>query len=73
MTKAEIVQNLLDAHQITAEQAVVLLTNDSKEKQYIFIPQSPYPAYPIYLEPVYVDPLLPFQVTCNSTARNYFN
>ena len=57
MTKAQIVQNLLDAHQITAEQAVILLTNDSKEKEYIFLPQpvpynpwnAPYPQSPFYV------------------------
>lgn len=58
MTKAQIVQNLLDAHQITAEQAVILLTNDSKEKEYIFLPQNPHwlapPVYPWWQGPYYV-------------------
>lgn len=61
MTKAEIVQNLLDAHQITAEQAVVLLSPDAEKIQYVFIPQQPQlnwpwsvpvaPLYPTYLTP----------------------
>lgn len=72
MTKAEIVQNLLDAHQITAEQAVILLTNDSKEKEYIFIPRDviypyiPYnPQNPLYPSSPWWQS--PFTVTCSAT------
>jgi hypothetical protein len=61
-TKAEIVQNLLDAHQITAEQAVVLLTPDAKEIQYVFIPRQDYPYYPLF--PVYPTFESPYKVTC---------
>lgn len=39
-TKAQIVQELLEKHQITAEDAVVLLM---AEREYIYIP-SPYPS-----------------------------
>lgn len=46
-TKAEIVQALLNEGKITAEDAVVLLTNNGKEKEYIFIPTAPAaPAWP---------------------------
>jgi len=44
-TKAQIVQELLNDGKITAEEAVTLLMGDSKEKEYIFIPQNPY-TYP---------------------------
>ncbi len=62
-TKAEIVQNLLDSHQITAEHAVILLTPDAKEVQYIYFErQSPSPWDTITI------PYNPFQgpyyVTC---------
>lgn len=43
-TKAQIVQDLLEANHITA---VVLLMGSVKEKEYIYVPQYPqYPQYP---------------------------
>jgi len=44
-TKAQIVQELLEKDQITAEDAVVLLMGSAKEKEYIYVPQ-PYPFIP---------------------------
>lgn len=41
MTKASIVQKLLDAGQITAEEAVVLLTNEN-HNGITYIPYQPY-------------------------------
>jgi hypothetical protein len=43
-TKCQIVQELLDAKKITAEDAVVLLMSD-KEKEIVYVPR-PYPAAP---------------------------
>ena len=46
-TKAQIVQELLAADKISAEDAVILLTGN--EKEYIFVPHYPYPyPYPSY-------------------------
>lgn len=53
-TKTEIVQRLLDAKQIDAEEAVILLMQD-KEIQFVpYYPQpyNPYPYYPI--SPIWV-------------------
>lgn len=58
-TKAEIVQRLLEAKQIDAEEAVVLLIQD-KEVQFVPYPYNPLPynPYPVYpLTPIWlVDP-----------------
>lgn len=55
-TKAEIVQALLNEGKITAEDAVVLLM-DSKEKEYVYVPQ-PYPVYPYNpMSPYYTGPV----------------
>lgn len=55
-TKAEIVQRLLDAKQIDAEEAVVLLIQD-KEIQFIPYPYNPLPFYPYPSNPIWiVDP-----------------
>lgn len=57
-TKAEIVQALLNDGKITAEEAVILLTNDKENIRYIFYPSAPlypiwpynpFPGYPVYV------------------------
>jgi len=45
MTKAEIVQELLDKGHITAENAVVLLTNET-QRGITYIPYQPNPYWP---------------------------
>lgn len=56
-TKSEIVERLLNEKQITAEEAVVLLTG---EKEYVYhFPQPIYPSYPNYW---YVNPF-PYTIT----------
>lgn len=64
-TKAEVVQGLLDAGHINAEDAVVLLTG-SKEKEYVYLPQ-PYPVYPNYPTWWYVNPF-PYSTTTGVTT-----
>lgn len=54
-SKAEIVQRLLDKKQITAEEAVTLLSNDTVREQY-----NPYKTYPWF----YADS--PFRTTCST-------
>lgn len=63
-TKAEIVQRLLEAKQVDAEEAVILLMSDS---QVTYIPYNPYP-YPYYpINPVW--PYAPYVPTWQSTAN----
>jgi hypothetical protein len=60
MTKASIVQRLLDEKLITAEEAVVLLTND--------VPIAPInPMQPYYPNP-YI-PVSPFITYCSNTTK----
>lgn len=56
-TKAQIVQELLEAKHITAEDAVILLMDN--EREYILS----YPVYPAYPAPLY--PTQPFITYCN--------
>jgi hypothetical protein len=62
MTKASIVQRLLDEKQITAEEAVVLLKDDT------YIP----PAYPMYTPNPYYDTpnITPPPVWCSTDTLN---
>lgn len=46
-TKAQIVQELLEKNQITAEEAVTLLMSDYKYPQVHYIPYPILPAYPV--------------------------
>lgn len=54
-SKADIVQRLLDKKQITAEEAVTLLSNDAVREQY-----NPYKTYPWF------DVNNPFRTTCST-------
>lgn len=51
MTKAEIVQRLLDERQITAEEAVVLLANQGRINYYPYNPTHPYPTWEVTSTP----------------------
>ena len=65
-TKASIVQRLLDEKLITAEEAVVLLTNETPNN----IPVFPtYPTYPIGIPNPYSPPFYP-QVWYTSTVNH---
>ncbi len=65
MTKAEIVQELLDKGHITAEKAVVLLTNESKGG-ITYIPYQPNPYWP-------TEPNIPSQPWYTTTNTNNLN
>jgi len=61
-SKADIVQRLLDKKQITAEEAVTLLSNDTVREQY-----NPYKTYPWF------DANSPFRTTCSTHDITDFN
>lgn len=66
-TKASIVQRLLDENLITAEEAVVLLTNETPNN----IPVFPtYPTYPIGIPNPYSPPFYPQVWYTNSVNHN---
>jgi len=64
MTKAEIVQKLLDKKQITAEEAVVLLTNENFNG-ITYIPYNPNPYFPEGPRPTSPPP-----VWCQTTTQD---
>ena len=68
MTKAEIVQELLDKGHITAEKAVVLLTNETSKGGITYIPYQPNPYWT-------TDPNIPNQpwYTTTNTFENNIN
>ena len=61
MTKAEIVQELLDKGYINAEKAVVLLTNETPKGGITYIPYQPNPYWP-------TEPNIPSQPWCTTTT-----
>ena len=66
-TKASIVQRLLDENLITAEEAVVLLTNETPNN----IPVFPtYPTYPIGIPNPYSPPFYPHVWYTNRENHN---
>lgn len=63
MTKSEIVQELLDKGHITAEKAVVLLTNETPKGGITYIPYQPNPYWP-------TEPNIPSQPWYTTNTHN---
>lgn len=68
-TKANIVQRLLDEKLITAEEAVVLLTNETPNNIPVFPTYPVYPTYPIGVPNPYAPPYNP-QVWCTTSVNH---
>lgn len=67
LTKASIVQRLLDEKSITTEEAVILLTNETPNNVPVF---PSYPTYPIGVPNPYAPPYYPQVWYTNSVNHN---
>ena len=68
MTKAEIVQELLDKGHITAEKAVVLLTNETPKGGITYIPYQPNPYWTTSPDWSTGNPMTPVFTTTNTNT-----